>query len=96
MSPADSTIALGKHTLKVRLAAHRGRVVLDLRYFYLPPYGGPLKPGRRGVTIPASALPDVLHALEKIKEQMIRDGALTYDGDGIPPKFTPQVYPTDF
>ena len=96
MSPADSTLALDKHILKVRLAAHRGRAIVDIRYFYQPANGGPLKPGLRGVTLPAGYLPEIIEALERLKAQMVHDGALEYTGEGNPPKYHPHVYPTDF
>lgn len=96
MSPADSTLAIDKRTLKVRLAAHRGRVIFDIRYHYQPADGGPLKPTLRGITVPAAALQDIITALEKLKAQMVRDGALEFTGEGNPPKFHPHVYPTDF
>ena len=96
MSPADSMLIIGKQILKIRLAAHRGRVIVDLRYHYRPATGGNLMPTRRGVTLDAAALQDVIEALGKLKAQMIRDGALEYTGGGSPPKFYPHIYPTDF
>ena len=96
MSPADSTLAIDKRTLKVRLAAQRGRVIVDVRYFYQPSTGGALKPTLRGVTLPASYLHEIILALEQLKAQMISDGALELTGEENHPKFHPQVYPSDF
>jgi hypothetical protein len=98
MSPADSIIPLnGKYPLKVSLGAHRGRIVVDLRYQYLAKEEGDrLKPTRRGVTINAVALPEILTALNQIHRQMINDGVLEYVDEGSPPKFRPEIYPKDF
>lgn len=95
MSPKDSIIAAGKYPLKVSLAAHRGRIIFDIRYQYLTETGA-IKPTRRGVTIPADMLHEVIEALEAIKSQMIEDGALEYTEGANPPKFQPHVYPSDF
>ena len=97
MSPNDSTITLdGKNCLRIRLGAHRGRAVIDLRYWYAPADGGPLKPTRRGITFTAGNLCEVIDGLEHLKLQMVQDGALEFTGEGRPPKFHPQVYPPDF
>jgi hypothetical protein len=93
MSPADSTLAIGNQILKVRLAGHRGRVIVDVRYFYRPKNGGELKAGCRGITLSAAALPEIIKALEAITAQMISDGALD---EGSPPKWRADIYPSDF
>ncbi len=92
-SPEDSTIIIGNQILKVSLAAHRGRVVVDARWQYLPADGGQLKPTRRGVTFVAAALPEIIAALEKLKALMVHDG---YMDEGSPPKIFSHVYPSDF
>jgi hypothetical protein len=96
MSPADSVLLLGKYPLKVTLVAHRGRVVVDLRFQYLSGGNGPLKPTKRGISLPADALPAIISALEAIKTQMVRDGYMDLVGDGSPPKIHTRVYPSDF
>lgn len=96
MSPADSILAIGKYPLKISLGAHRGRVIFDIRFQYLHAETGAIKPTRRGVTIPAACLPEIIEALEKLKAEMIDDGALECTRDGAPPKFNPHVYPMDF
>jgi len=96
MSPADSTILIGKQILKVKLAAHRGRVIFDLRYMYHSADDGQLKPTRRGVTINAEAIHEIITALKALENEMVHDGALEFGRDGEMPKFHPHVYPTDF
>jgi hypothetical protein len=93
MSPDDSTIIIGKYPLKISLAAHRARVVVDMRFQYLPANGDRLMPTRRGVTFVAAALPEIIAALEKLKALMVHDG---YMDEGSPPKINPHVYPSDF
>ena len=94
MSPADTLLAVpGKYPLKITLAGHRGRVVVDLRYQYLDAATDRFRPGRRGITLPAAALPEIINALEAIKAEMVRDGALD---EGNPPKFNSHMYPNDF
>lgn len=92
-SPADSTLMFEKLPLKVQLCGHRGRVRVDVRYYYLHPGTNTLRPSPRGVSIPAWALPEILKALEALKAQMVRDGALELTD---PPKFRPDCYPRDF
>lgn len=93
-SPADTTLLLpGKYPLRISLGAHRGVAKVDLRFHYAPADGGPLRPTLRGVTLPAGNLPEIIEALERLKAQMICDGALDA---GSPPKFKPHVYPRDF
>jgi len=94
MSPADSLLAIEAHPLRVSLAGHRGRAVIDLRWQYED--AGRFKPTRRGVTIPASALPEVIQALEALKAQMVTDGAFEITDKCSTPKFNPHVYPSDF
>jgi hypothetical protein len=69
---------------------------VHLRYQYQPKDGGPLRPGFRGVAIPAECLPEVIEALLKIKAQMLADGALEETGPGNPVKFDSSIYPRDF
>lgn len=89
---ADSTIIIEDQILKASLGAHRGRVVVNLRYQWLAK-DGRLMPDRRGVTFSAHALPDVINALETVRQQMVKDGALD---EGNPPRFNPSVYPYKF
>ena len=89
---AESTIIIGNQLLKASLGAHRGRLTVNLRYQWLAE-NGRLMPDRRGVTFSASAVPDVIKALEMIRRQMITDGAFD---EGDPPHFNPSVYPSDF
>lgn len=96
MSPADSTIIIRDQILKVRLAAHRGRVIFDIRFHYQPANGGNLKPGKRGITLPADTLPEIIDALEALKAQLIHDGFMEVTGENRPPKFHPHVYSPDF
>ena len=96
MSPADTLFMAGKHPLRVVLCGHRGRVNVDIRYQYQPKEGGALRPGFRGVSLPAETLPEVIEALEKIKAQLLSDGALTITGANDPIKFNASVYPRDF
>ncbi|MDR3452635.1 MAG: hypothetical protein P4L96_07520 [Rhodoferax sp.] len=92
MSAADTVLLLGKHPVKISLEGHRGAVVICLRRQYLAA-GGALKPTFQGINFPADCLPEVIAALERLKAQMIGDGAL---GGGCPPKFHSNVYPRDF
>ena len=92
MSTADTVLLLGKHPVKIALEAHRGQVVISLRRQYLDSHGA-LKPTFQGINMPAAYLPEIMAALEKLKAQMILDGALE---EGSPPKFHPNVYPRDF
>lgn len=96
MSPADSLFMAGKHPLRISLEGHRGRAVVQVRYQYQPKDGGPLRPGFRGIAIPAECLPEVIESLLKIKAQMLADGALEQSGPGDPIKFKARVYPRDF
>ena len=96
MSPADSLFVAGKHPLRVSLEGHRGRAKVQLRYQYQPKDGGPLRPGLRGVAIPAECLSEVISALEKNRAQMLADGALEQIGPGHSIKFNANVYPRDF
>ena len=96
MSPADSLFMVGKHPLRVSLEGNRGRSVVQVRYQYQPKDGGPLRPGFRGIAIPAECLPQVIEALLKIRAQMLADGALVETGPGNPVKFNTSVYPRDF
>jgi hypothetical protein len=89
---ADSTIITNNQILRVSLGAHRGRVVVNVRYQWLAK-DGRLQPDRRGVTFSACALPDVIEALEAVRQQMVKDGAID---DGNPPRFNPSVYPNNF
>ena len=93
MSPADTLFMAGKHPLRVSLEGHRGRVIVQVRYQYQPKDGGALRPGFRGVAVPAEYLTEVMDALEKIKVQMLGDGALVASS---PIKFNASVYPRDF
>lgn len=92
MSAADTTLILGKHAVKVSLEGHRGAVVVSVRRQYLDAKGA-LRPARIGINFPAANLPDVIQALEKVRSQLVADGAM---GTGDPPKFSPHVYPRDF
>ncbi|MDD5365329.1 MAG: PC4/YdbC family ssDNA-binding protein [Gallionellaceae bacterium] len=96
MSPSDTLLLIGKYPLKVTLTAHRGRVVVDLRFQYLSAADNRLKPTRRGIALPAAALPEIISALEAIKGQMVRNGYMEPSGDGSPPKIHSHVYPPDF
>lgn len=96
MSPADSLLLLGKYPLKIMLTAHRGRVVVDLRFQYVDLSDNRLKPTRRGVSLPAAALSEIIAALEALQAQMVRDGYMEPSGDGSPPKINSHVYPSDF
>lgn len=96
MSPSDTTIILGKQILKVSLTSLNSRVVVDLRYQYQTANGGGLAPTRRGVTLPAAAIHEIIASLEALKAEMERDGYLEYGGESDPPKCYPQVYPSNF
>jgi len=96
MSPADTTLIINNHPLRIRLGATRSRVYFDIRYFYQPEDGRNLQPEKRGITLPVNHLDSVINALNKIKDQMIHDGALEYTGQDNPPKLHLHVYPADF
>lgn len=96
MSPADTLFMAGKHPLRISLEGHRGRVIVQIRYQYQPKDGGPLKPGFRGVAVPAEYLPEVIASLEKIRARMLEDGALEDTGQDNPVKFNGSVYPRQF
>ena len=92
MSAADTLLLLGKHPVKIALEAHRGQVVISLRRLYVNSHGA-LKPSFQGINIPAAFLPEIMAALEKLKAQMVLDGALE---DGSPPKYHSNAYPRQF
>lgn len=91
MSHADTLLLLGKHPVKVSLEGHRGAVVVSVRRQYIDG-GGAFRPTYAGINFPAQHLPDVIAALEKLRDQLVADGAMD---SGDPPKFTPR-YPRDF
>ena len=92
-SPADSTLTIYNQILKVTLCNHRQRIVVDLRYQYLAADGS-IKPGKRGISISADALLEVITALEAIKAELVRDGYLEFAGETNSPKVHPEVYPS--
>jgi hypothetical protein len=91
MSAADSLLLLGKHPVKISLEGHRGAVVVSVRRQYVDERGA-FRPSYAGINFPAQHLPDVIRALERLKAQLVADGAM---GSGDPPKFSPR-YPRDF
>ena len=96
MSPADTLMMIGSYPLKVSLGASRGRVTFDIRYHFQAKAGGHLLPGRRGVTIPVQALPEVIAALLQIKEALIADGVCEFGAPGDPPRFHLHRLPSNF
>lgn len=92
-SPADSTLTIHHQILRVGLYNHRHRIVVDLRYQYLADDGS-IKPSKRGVSISADALPEVIAALEAIRAELVRDGYLEFANEASPPKVHPEVYPS--
>lgn len=92
-SPADSTLTIYNQILKVTLCNHRNRIVFDLRYQYLADNGA-IKPGKRGISISADALPEVITALEAIKAELVHDGYLEFTSEASPPKIHTEVYPS--
>ena len=94
MIPADDSLAVGKQALRVVLTKHRGRVGVDLRFWFPDKETGKLRAGLRGVTLPAHAAPWVVQALQGVIEQMGKDGYLTPGHDPLHVKIKPSVYPT--
>ncbi len=82
--------------LRAILCGHRGRVSVDLRWWYQPKDGSRIKPGRRGVSVPASALPAIVCALQGLVRQMEADGYLESGRDAHSPTVHPEVYPREF
>ena len=97
MSPADSVLTVNdKQVLRVQLGSHRGRLFCAVRFWYLDKESGVLRPSKRGISLPAMNLPEIIEGQEKIVAQMVKDGAFESTGEGRPLKFNPQVYPADF
>ncbi len=97
MSPADSVLAVNdKQLLRVQLGSHRGRLFCAVRFWYLDQRTRELRPSKRGVSLPAGNLPEIIEALQKIVAQMVKDGALEFTAEGRPPKVNGSVYPPDF
>jgi hypothetical protein len=91
LSPADSTLTIRDQLLKFTLCNRSHRIIVDLRYQYLAADGS-IKPGKRGVSISADALPEVITALEAIKAQLVHDGYLEFTEETSPCKVHPEVY----
>ncbi len=102
--PSDTTLDVGqRELLRVTLGSRRGRAELHIRFWYENRETGRLQPGRRGITIPAMFVPELMQALDKVFRQMHHDRAFTLDGgtfelhtEGLPPKFDPYRYPPEF
>ncbi len=82
--------------LRVTFDVHYGRQLVNVRYWY--DAGGRLCPDRRGVTFDAGYLPAVLQELEKLTEQLVKDGVFEYtdasDRSELP-KYHPYRYLPD-
>ncbi len=66
--------------------------MFDLRFQYLDKEGS-IKPGKRGVSISADALPEVIEALLAIRAHLVHDGYLEFTGEGNPCKVHPGALP---
>lgn len=91
MSTADTLLMLGKHPVKISLEGYRGAVVVSVRRQYVDERGA-FRPAYAGLNFPAQHLPDVIRALDRLRAQLVADGAMD---TGDPPKFSPR-YPRDF
>ena len=67
MSPADTTLIINNHPLRIRLGATRSRVYFDIRYFYQPEDGRNLQPEKRGITLPVNHLDGIFQASCRLK-----------------------------
>ena len=76
MSPADTSLSIGKQTLRVVLCSHRGRVNADVRFWYVDKTTQKLRAGLRGLSVPAHALPWLIESLHGLVDQMQGDGFL--------------------
>lgn len=69
MSQSDVQAIRKTDTAEVRVSRNywKGRSVIDLRIFYLPKGGTEFVPSRKGLTIDASKLPELLDALAGLR-----------------------------
>ena len=94
MSPADDSLKVGVQTLRVTLGKHRGRVGVDVRFWFSDKTTGRLRAGLRGVTLPAHAAPWLVQALEQVIEHLRKDGYMQTGVDPLQVRLNPAAYPT--
>jgi hypothetical protein len=56
----------GRHTIRARLSHFRGKTYLDLRTWYEPEPGQPLRPTQKGVSVPLEYLDELREAVEAL------------------------------
>lgn len=96
-SSVDVTMDVGaRDLLRILYQRHRGQLLVDLRYWYRHRSDPTvMSPSRRGIHIPASHITQVIAALNRIRDQMIREGVLEVE-EGRPERFRPEVHTADF
>ena len=57
----------GRDTIRASISVFRGRTYIDLRKWYEPAPGEPLKPTQRGVNVLADFLPELREALDAVE-----------------------------
>lgn len=62
--------------LRVSAGSYRGKVYVDVRYWYFPKDKDRPRPCRRGISLPPFAIPWVIESLQKLLAHMERDGYL--------------------
>jgi len=93
MSPADSSLLIGKQTLRVVLCSHRGRVNADVRFWYVDKTTEQLRAGLRGLSVPAHALPWLIDSLQGLVDQLQGDGYMTVGDSPSHVRLHPAAYP---
>jgi hypothetical protein len=56
----------GRHTFRASVSQFRGATYLDLREWYEPEPGKPLKPTRKGISVPVEYLDELREAVEAL------------------------------
>ena len=56
----------GRHTIRASVSQFRGKTYLDLRTWYEPEPGQPLKPTQKGVSVPVEYLDELREAVEAL------------------------------
>lgn len=68
MSAVATTRVCKSESAEIRVARSnwKGRCVVDIRLWFIPPGGGDYVPSRKGITVDAGKLEDLIRALQEI------------------------------
>lgn len=94
MPLASSALEVKGETFQAVLCSHRGRVNADLRWYYTDKETQRLRPGRRGVSVPAHTLPWLIEALQGLVDQAVKDGYLRLGKTATQVGVNPAAYPS--